>query len=259
MKKLKKLIPALAMLLVSAVMLGTSTFAWFSMNKEVSASNMKVTATSNTQYFVIAKDLSEGAFPSDATNTSVAMTASENKVSPVSYTTTKIIKDDNNTGLVVAANKWYTASSNKYDQATGKIHVTNNDVTLESGNYFIGYTFYVGLAANSDDYTGKITVSAVKENSTSYAKAAVKITGYCADSTSGSFAEATKLITHDVTSSGVQTTDYYQLSVAKTTTTTVAAKYLKVEVFVYIDGNDENVKDSATSLTDTITITIEGE
>lgn len=29
----KKLIPSMAMLLISAMLLGTSTFAWFSMNK----------------------------------------------------------------------------------------------------------------------------------------------------------------------------------------------------------------------------------
>lgn len=44
MKKFKKLIPALAMLLVSASMMGTSTFAWFSMNREVSATSMEVRA-----------------------------------------------------------------------------------------------------------------------------------------------------------------------------------------------------------------------
>lgn len=44
MKTMKKLIPALAMLLVSAVLLGTSTFAWFSMNSQVTATGMKVKA-----------------------------------------------------------------------------------------------------------------------------------------------------------------------------------------------------------------------
>lgn len=44
MKTMKKLIPALAMLLVSAVLLGTSTFAWFSMNTSVKATGMQVQA-----------------------------------------------------------------------------------------------------------------------------------------------------------------------------------------------------------------------
>ena len=48
MKKLKKLIPAFCMLLVSVAMLGTSTFAWFSMNKEVKATGMQITAKSDS-------------------------------------------------------------------------------------------------------------------------------------------------------------------------------------------------------------------
>lgn len=41
---MKKLIPAIALLLVSAAMMSTATFAWFSMNKTVTASGMQVKA-----------------------------------------------------------------------------------------------------------------------------------------------------------------------------------------------------------------------
>ena len=44
---MKKLIPALALLLVSAVMLATSSFAWFSMNTTVAVTGMSVTAKVN--------------------------------------------------------------------------------------------------------------------------------------------------------------------------------------------------------------------
>lgn len=44
MKNMRKLIPALCLLLVSAMMLGTSTFAWFSMNTKVTATGMVVQA-----------------------------------------------------------------------------------------------------------------------------------------------------------------------------------------------------------------------
>ena len=42
---LKKLIPAVAMLATSAVMLSTATYAWFTMNKEVQMTGLKMTAT----------------------------------------------------------------------------------------------------------------------------------------------------------------------------------------------------------------------
>jgi hypothetical protein len=44
MKGKKKLISSILMLLLSATMLGTSTYAWFTMNKEVSVVGMEVTA-----------------------------------------------------------------------------------------------------------------------------------------------------------------------------------------------------------------------
>ena len=44
---MKKLIPAICMLLISACMFGTSTFAWFSMNNTVTVSGMEVTAVAD--------------------------------------------------------------------------------------------------------------------------------------------------------------------------------------------------------------------
>ncbi len=44
MKSSKKLIPAICLLLISAVLLGTSTYAWFTMNTTVSANGMEVSA-----------------------------------------------------------------------------------------------------------------------------------------------------------------------------------------------------------------------
>ena len=44
MKLTRKLIPAFVMLLVSAVLMSTASFAWFSMNETVEATGMKVTA-----------------------------------------------------------------------------------------------------------------------------------------------------------------------------------------------------------------------
>lgn len=49
----KKLLPAFAMLMVSASMLATSTYAWFSMNKDVTVTGMSVTAKSDTTFLVV--------------------------------------------------------------------------------------------------------------------------------------------------------------------------------------------------------------
>lgn len=49
---MKKLIPAICMLLIAAAMLGTSTFAWFSMNTKVTATGMQVTAKVGNNLFI---------------------------------------------------------------------------------------------------------------------------------------------------------------------------------------------------------------
>lgn len=46
MKKMRRMIPALCMLLVSAIMLSTASYAWFTMNNEVEATGMQVQAKS---------------------------------------------------------------------------------------------------------------------------------------------------------------------------------------------------------------------
>lgn len=53
MTKFKKIIPALCMLLISAVLMGTSTYAWFSMNTTVSAKGMQVKAKAESKFLQI--------------------------------------------------------------------------------------------------------------------------------------------------------------------------------------------------------------
>lgn len=52
MKAMRKILPALCMLLVSAVMLGSSTFAWFSSNSKVTASGMQISVSTPTSLFI---------------------------------------------------------------------------------------------------------------------------------------------------------------------------------------------------------------
>lgn len=65
MKKFAKLIPALALLLVSFVTLSTASYAWFSMNTTVTASNMEVTAV--TPVNLLIANSASGDFANSAT------------------------------------------------------------------------------------------------------------------------------------------------------------------------------------------------
>ena len=56
MKKFKKIIPALCMLLVSAVLLGSSTYAWFSLNNKVTVTGMQVSTKVDNNLLIASSD-----------------------------------------------------------------------------------------------------------------------------------------------------------------------------------------------------------
>ncbi len=262
MKKFRKLVPAFAMLLVSATVLASTTFAWFSMNNKVTATGMEVTAKANTQYLVIAKTAAEITGKTATTDTLAqdkmevtgGITGDTTKVYPVSK--------NGNTAMTVGtvnigANAWYTANSNKYDVSGGSEadKLTNaKTVTLEAGDYFRCFEFYIGLTQDSTaDFNGdavasadkklKITASAVTEltagNVTSAVKAAVKVGN-------GDAATITEVLL-----SPEGTIEIPSFVLKKDAP-------VKVQIYLYVDGTDANVKDSnATKLAGKMDFTLE--
>lgn len=253
MKKFKKLIPAFAMLLVSAVMLGTSTFAWFSMNTNVTATGMNVTATSNNPYFVISAT-KEDITNATGTATSATLTKESTNVQPVAYTTTQITPT---TGAAINANSWYTATSNQYDASNGSTPATAQSVDLGAEGYFVTYEFYVGLAKNSTAGNFKLNVKLTQTEGANKdaIKAAVVITPCEGADTTGS---AQTQVTWDTLSatSGWTADNSVEFAVGGTSNT---AKFAKVTVYVYIDGTNENVKTSTGNITGSLNIFINGD
>lgn len=239
MKKFKKLIPAFCAMLVSAAMLGTSTYAWFSVNKKVEANGMSVTAQANTQYFVISTDTTFGTDIEKAlTDAQItqAGTAGTGTVYPAAYG----LKDTKG-----VANKWWTANVSNYDSTTADDIINVSEIKVATGEvytnsqYFVGYTFYVGLNEKSDDFpSAKLQIKAV--NDTGVARiAAVQLVPYT-DTTAGT---AEFLQIEGATAGakgGVETKNSYELSAT-------SKKYVQVTVYLYVDGNNALVKDTATS------------
>lgn len=100
---MKKVISAAGMLAVSASMLGTSTFAWFSMNRTVTATNMTVQATAS-QSLVIASELGSSGV---GTLTNVSFGTAATSLIPATYdsaaTYTTHLKYVTNPGEINAA------------------------------------------------------------------------------------------------------------------------------------------------------------
>lgn len=64
----KKLIPAVAMLTTSAVMLSTATYAWFTLNREVEVKGLQMSATASNSLEISLGDLSTGEGAATITN-----------------------------------------------------------------------------------------------------------------------------------------------------------------------------------------------
>lgn len=131
---MKKLIPALCMLLVAACLMGTSTYAWFAANKTVSASGMQVKAVSDGGLVIASYKVGETA-PVDADYVTAANVAWSNAMvttgSGESAVTTYAasIKPTSFTGSA-----WVTATSANAD-----------DYAANSAGYD---TLTIGTAAN---------------------------------------------------------------------------------------------------------------
>lgn len=245
MKKFKKLIPAFCMLLVSAVMLGTTTFAWFSINSEVKATGMNVTAKSETEYFIIA-DTAAGLTGTTNTTASAKLTqagidgGTSTNVYPVAYTETAI------SGSTIVANKWYTANSNSYTESTPSDGVINyKSVEFGAANYFLKYTFYVGVAQNSSSYDGQLAFALDTGSAEAPIKAAVKINGK--KKSDSSVTDADEVTYNALTTSASTPATKYYLD---------QSNYLTVDVYVYIDGTHTNVKSDTASITGEIKIKV---
>ena len=127
MKKFKKLIPAFCAMLVSAAMLGTSTYAWFSVNKKVEAKGMSVTAQANTQYFVISTDTTFGT-EIEKTLTETQITQKGNAGTGTVYPAAYGVKNEK--GL---ADKWWTANVSKYDSTTAGDIINVSEIKVDAG------------------------------------------------------------------------------------------------------------------------------
>lgn len=268
MKKFRKLVPAFAMLLVSATVLASTTFAWFSMNNKVTATGMEVTAKANTQYLIVGNSVgTDGKVVNAGTDkTTVAMAkptgygkangADGIHVFPVSkvdnldnikdVTGNKIV-NYTGTGTPIEVGHYFTANSPKYNSVTGdnngisnvkKVDAAFADGTVD-GKYFVKYTTYLGLADNSEAITNKtLTVKLLNENAGSAAlddslRAVVVING----------------VAQTLDAGNLEVGADFTISIDNNAATN-EGKSVAVSVFLYVDGYETNVKDdTAASLT----------
>ena len=256
---MKKLIPAICLLLVSAVMLGTSTFAWFSMNATVAVTGMSVKASVSENIQIAPSTVGATAKEADsAFKYGYVLTHTEQLLEPVStidganffYTSTKNVKAD---GDAIA--NTYVA----YNHASTTDFDTNYGTTGAKG--YVEYAMQL-KADNSSDAARYVNLTDVNltYGGTAAAQKAFRVAIFVDDmGTDGATAASATQTTSNLRSIlGISGYAYQETGKAVNSTTTTAAvtdgkldtaaligtvaahtsHYYKVVVRLWIEGED---------------------
>lgn len=242
MKKFKKLIPALCMLLVSAVLVGTSTYAWFSMQDQVTVSGLQVTAQTDQPYLIIGtgdnnsvdklQELPKKGTP-EGSNVDLGVSADDAKVKPVAHETL------NNAADAETAGNWYWYNAEK-TSAPGEGSNAKHTLTDVTG-YVITKTVYMTIVKETpalSDIEATVKITAAGTKNIDAAKVVLAVYSGATDKGVKEFDKANTAAT--------------ALGTGEVTSDTL----IKVNIYIYIDGTNAAIfTDNAANL-DTANIEI---
>jgi len=218
------LILSLFTFIIAFVVTASSTYAWFAMNESVSATNMQITVKSDSTYLVITS--SSGTIANDASDTTLALAASNAQVFPV--------KLSNATGASTGSSlTWQTAAGTSYNDGTAHGGYTNVPADKLTKHY-AKFTFYVGLNPSvsvvdaADLVVSGITVASSKASGEDPFKNAVSV---------AVVADGTALDSYVDAGTSVTLSNQVLKSTVPANGTPV-----QIDVYVYIDGDNTNVK-----------------
>ena len=142
MKKMRRLIPAIAMLLVSAVMLSTASFAWFTISTSTQVTGMEVTAVAGSSLLIV--DAKETPDESDF--------KTANGILPLGAVPTALQPATSEDGVMK------TVDPKTVDPATGlATGALTTDGVTEANNYYYDYVVAIGSAGAAT--TGKLVAT----------------------------------------------------------------------------------------------------
>ncbi len=252
----KKLAGAFAMLLLSAAMLGTATYAWFTMNKQVTVTGMKLKANAE-----------DGLLISDSTKTNWATSWDVNMSSGAALAPTS--------AAAVASPQFVSNKSDYYDDAQADQTQRYENLTLDwsieapnSGsvgsvtvgtktiNYVLKRTFYI-KSAGSETWKAnlvidEVTAEAATSNSGNLNKS-LRVLVVANETDAFIYAPisgATALYNWKGTAAGAtavaaQTTPATDSTCTHVTSIPITdAGAIKVEMYMYFEGEDANCKSS---------------
>ena len=245
MKNLRKLIPAFAMLLVSAILVSTSTYAWFSMNTQVTATGMQIKAKSDDTWLLISATattaagiqtqndtsetltLNEEVFPASPALTSteagyLSVATGHKKVDNTAISTAGVQVD--NATKAVAVTNWFTAKALAPDAAD--INTATARQLTSFTDYVVVQNFYLTVAVGSDDAYQLTVTPTITQVGAGTDIDAVKFLIVTSDSGYAAISTANNGTAVDIKGADTALTD-----------TTV----LTVTLYIYYDGDETEV------------------
>ena len=227
MKMTRKLIPAIAMLLISAVMMSTASFAWFSMNTNVSATGMQIEAKSDQTFLLIsatkttAQEIQADAF--------LNVEIKDQAVADYTVYPAKVKDGATNSGNITFQYAVGTSYSNGEATKDGEGNKKYYDVDSSNiSDYVVEYVYYLTVADNAVP-ASNIVVKALTINGNAAVNVAVA-TEYAYKNFTGTISQEDTT----VLSSGLHA-DTTDAGLLKDT------DVLAVHVYVYINGDHGNV------------------
>lgn len=239
----RQLLAAIAMVLVAAIALGSSTYAWFANNTKVTANDLQLTAMSNDTFLLISAEKTTATeIQKDGRTTDTMGMTATTKVYPsapalndtdTGYLTTNG-KNVNEEAITVIGEKitsatqaavvtnWYTAKAQSTDASTIKTDSARQLVAFD--NYVIHKTLYLTVAVGSDVATNlKVTPTFTQlENGTDIS--AVKI-----------------LLVTDDGACVVLDKNSADVDIKGNNTDLTQTTVRKVDLYLYVDGNDTQI------------------
>ncbi|MCR5694996.1 MAG: hypothetical protein K6G89_08565 [Clostridia bacterium] len=293
MKKLMKLVPAFIMLLVSAILVSTATFAWFSMNTTVTATGMEVkavaekgilineVATSNSNSWddeATANDTTPILLRATSTATTASWyTASSKKSNTSASATSGTASSDLVDGYhAVTATAATTAAAGGTNAKRDIYYVERNgNSSYDAGEgYYVMYTYYIkssaeaitcGLTSGAQNFNIKSVTATPATNTSAALDKALRVAVVVAGKAYiyapvYDYANSEAAAAYYVNAGSTATTPLNNTVAQPTSLTSIPATTddgTPVYIYIYFEGEDANLKtDNVTTALDNIDVVV---
>lgn len=233
----KTILPALAMLIVAAVMLSTASYAWFAMNPTVEADGMQVNVKSESEFLLIQAigtvdgTLQPSSFDSDDTIAHGDAFVDVTALYPAAHHATKASEFKDST-------KWYTGEGKSAADGTLVAEESLDTKVGELDNYVMRYKYGVILSPGSAPADGlwvtDLTITDSNTGDTATGLTPIKVVIACDSAETGyqefAYSATAQKGTVDLTGTGDDNEN-------KITDAAVVYIY----VYIYYNGNDSAV------------------